>query len=208
MKNSILWITLFLAMYTPLLAQQEPEDFSVKRKLMLSMGTTIKSTRYLQGRNELYKELALDYGLGNFISAGIFVGHQERHYSFVSLGSSGSEVYHYDQIFVPMGIRATMHITPFLRSHLGLDMDPEKWDVYIRYYGALALNTVDDKFNRNIHSPEQQINYSLYRTDEDMNYSAGLLTGVRFYPLKNLGLFFEGGYGPMGNFNFGLVGRY
>ena len=73
MKNSILWITLLLAMHNPLLAQQEQEDFSVKGKLMFSIGTTIKSNRYLQGRNELYKELALDYGLGNFISAGIFV---------------------------------------------------------------------------------------------------------------------------------------
>jgi len=208
MKNKILGIGLLLAMYNPLLAQQELEDFSVKGKVMFSIGTTIKSNRYLQGRNDLYKELALDYGLGNFISAGLFIGHQERHYSFVSRGSSGSKVYHYDQIFVPMGVRATMHITPFLRSHLGLDMNPAKWDVYIRYYAALALNTVDDKFSRNGSLPEQQIDYSLYRTDEDMNYSAGLLTGVRFYPLKNLGLFFEGGYGPMGNFNFGLVGRY
>lgn len=195
-------------MHNPLLAQQKPDDFSMKKKLMLSIGTTVKSTRYLEGRNELYKELALDYGLGNFISAGLFIGHQERHYSFISWGSSGSKVYYYDQIFVPMGVRANLHITPFLRSHLGLDIDPAKWDVYIRYYAALALNTVDDKFNRNGRSPEEQINYRLYRTDEDMNYSAGLLTGVRFFPLKNLGLFFEGGYGPIGNFNFGLVGRY
>lgn len=83
MKNSILWIALLLAMYNPLLGQQEPEDFSVKGKMMLSIGSAI-----------------------------------------------------------------------------------------------------------------------------NMNYSAGLLTGVRFYPLKNLGLFFEGGYGPMENFNFGLVGKY
>lgn len=190
-------------------AQQNIEDYSVKGKKLFAIGTTIKSTKYLQGNNDIYKELSFDYGLGNFISSGLYIGHQERHYSFVSLGSSGSKVYYYDQIFIPMGIRATMHISPFIYNHLGVNINPEKWDVYIRYYAGLALNVVDEKFDRsNGYFPEQHIDYSLYREDEDVNYSAGLLTGIRFYPLKNLGLFFEGGYGPMGNFNFGIVAKY
>lgn len=199
----------FLTICFTAAAQQNIEKYSIKGKKMLAVATTLKSTRYLQGNNDIYKELSFDYGLGNFISSGLYLGHQERHYSFVSLGSSGSHVYYYDQIFVTMGLRATMHISPFIHNHLGVNVNPEKWDVYIRYYAGLAINNIDEKFNRyNSHLTEHQIDYSLYREDEDMNYSAGILTGIQFYPLKNLGLFFEGGYGPMGNFNLGLVAKY
>ncbi|WP_339924143.1 hypothetical protein [uncultured Cyclobacterium sp.] len=190
-------------------AQQNAEDYSVKGKKIVGLATSLNNTRYLQGNNDLYKELFFDYGLGEFISTGVFVGYQKRQYSFLSVVGSDSKVLYYDQNFIPIGIRVTVHFTSFLSKQLQLNLKPEKWDVYVRYYASVTLNSVTDKFDRySGHLPEDQINYTLYRTDEDLNYSAGLLTGVGFYPTKNFGFFFEGGYGPMGNFNVGIVGRY
>lgn len=209
MKKTIFSTLLFLSTFCLALAQQDTYESSIKGRKILGIGTTIKSNRYLQGNNDIYKELTFDYGLGNYISAGIFIGHQVRNYSFVSIHqNSGLNIYEYSQTFIPMGLKTSIHITSFLHDPLGLDINPHKWDIYVMYFAGLNHNSVDDKFDRNAVSPENQIDYRFYHTDEDMNYVAGLMTGIRYYPLKNFGVFLEGGLGPMGNFNLGISTRY
>ncbi|AKP51334.1 hypothetical protein [Cyclobacterium amurskyense] len=209
MNRIVFAAAFFIATGITAIAQHNAENYSVKGTKIFGLGTSLNNTRYLQGNNDFYKELFFDYGLGEFISTGVFVGYQKRQYSFLSVMGSDSKVLYYDQNFIPIGLRATVHLTSFLSNQLQVHLKPEKWDVYIRYYTGVTLNTVDDKFDRsNGHLPEDQVNYMLYRTNEDLNYAAGLLTGVGFYPAKNFGFFFEGGYGPMGNFNVGIVGRY
>lgn len=209
MKGVALAAAIFIVTGITVSAQQNNKSFSIKGRKSIGIGTALNNTRYLQANNSLYTEMFFDYGIGKFISTGVFVGYQKRQYSFLSVVNANSRVLYYDQNFFPLGLRATVHLTSFLSDQLQLNLKPEKWDVYVRYYASVTLNSVKDKFDRySGHLPEEQINYMFYRTDEDLNYSAGLLSGIGFYPIKNLGLFFEGGYGPMGNFNIGIVSKY
>jgi hypothetical protein len=209
MKGVALAAAIFIVTGITVSAQQNDKSFSIKGRKSIGIGTALNNTKYLQGNYSLYTEMFFDYGLGKFISTGLFVGYQKRQYSFLSVVNANSRVLFYDQNFIPLGLRATVHLSSFLSDQLQLNLKPEKWDVYVRYYASVTLNSVKDKFDRySGHLPEEQINYMFYRTDEDLNYSAGLLSGIGFYPIKNLGLFFEGGYGPMGNFNIGIVSKY
>lgn len=209
MKGVALAAAIFIVTGITVSAQQNDKPYAVKGRKSIGIGTALNNTRYLQGNNSLYTEMFFDYGFGKFISTGVFVGYQKRQYSFLSVVNANSRVLYYDQNFFPLGLRATVHLTSFLSDQLQLNLKPEKWDVYVRYYASVTLNSVKDKFDRySGHLPEEQINYMFYLADEDLNYSAGLLSGIGFYPIKNLGLFFEGGYGPMGNFNIGIVSKY
>ncbi|EPR69158.1 hypothetical protein [Cyclobacterium qasimii] len=208
MKKVALAAAILIVTGITVFAQNNNNSYSIKGRKSIGLGTALNNTKYLQGNNSLYTEIFFDYGLGKFISTGVFVGYQKRQYSFLSVFDSNNKSLNYDQNFIPLGLRATVHLSSFLSDQLQLNLKPEKWDVYVRYYASVTLNSVTDKFDRSGHLPEDQINYMFYRTDEDLNYSAGLLSGIGFYPIKNLGLFFEGGYGPMGNYNVGIVARY
>tara|TARA_R110002074_G_scaffold393779_1_gene580636 strand:+ start:895 stop:1524 length:630 start_codon:yes stop_codon:yes gene_type:complete len=209
MKRIASAVAFFIVTAITVVAQHNDKSYSIKGRKSIGLGTALNNTKYLQADNSLYREMYFDYGLGKYISTGLFVGYQKRQYSFLSVVDGNSRVLFYDQNFIPLGLRATVHLTSFLSKQLQLNLKPEKWDVYVRYYAGVTLNTVIDKFDRySGHLPENQINYMLYQTNEDLNYSAGLLSGVGFYPLPNLGFFFEGGYGPMGNFNIGIASKF
>lgn len=187
-------------------AQDTREKNSVKGKFIISLGSTLNNSRYLEGNqdNGLYKELTVDYGVGRFVSVGVHVGHQERTYNFLSAPSEGSiATYNYTQTFIPTGLRLSFHLTPFVIENLNVKVNPDKFDFYLTYLAGAAFNSVENQFSENS-SPDNVIDYSNYRTNEDISYQAGLLTGVRFKPTKNFGVFLEGGMGSMGNVNFGI----
>lgn len=191
-------------------AQDTRKENSVKDKFKISVGSTLNNSRYLEGNqdNGLYKELTVDYGVGRFVSVGAYVGHQERTYSFLSApAQEQAQTYHYSQTFIPVGLRLSFHLTPFVIENLNVKINPDKFDFYVTYLAGAAFNSVKNQFSK-VSSPNNVIDYSNYRTNEDINYQAGLLTGVRFKPTKNLGVFVEGGLGSIGNINLGVFAAF
>jgi len=191
-------------------AQDARKENSVKDRFTISLGSTLNNSRYLEGNqdNGLYKELTVDYGVGRFVSVGVYVGHQERTYNFLSAPSEGAiTTYDYTQTFIPAGLRLSFHLTPFVIENLSVKINPDKFDFYLTYLAGAAFNSVENQFSE-VSSPNNVIDYSNYRTNEDINYQAGLLTGVRFKPTRNFGIFLEGGLGSIGNINFGVFARF
>jgi len=150
----------------------------------------------------------VDYGVGRFVSAGAYVGDQERTYNFLSVSSENIiATYNYTQTFIPAGLRLSFHLIPFVIENLNVHLNPDKFDFYLTYLAGATFNSVKDQFSE-ASSPNNIIDYSNYLTNEDISYQAGLLTGVRFKPTKNFGIFLEGGLGSMGNVNFGVFARF
>lgn len=175
---------------------------------ILGVGTTANAHSYEQGNNILYTELTIDYKFSQFFSGGIYLGYQKRTYLFPAPTPSGTRIYSYDQNFIPAGIRGTFYITTFVNENfIKGRINPEKWDIYLTYFGGIVFNKIVEDFERSSLS-ENRIDYSMYRRDEDINYNMGILTGVTYYPVKNFGLFVEFGLGTIGNLNMGIKSRF
>lgn len=192
-------------------AQEATDDNFIKNKITIGLGSTLNNSRYIEGdlNNSLYKELTIDYGIGRFISAGVYIGHQERTSRFSYLPSTHmpSIADSYTQTFIPVGLRLSFLLTPFVIENLNIKVDPNKFDFYLTYLAGAAFNSVQHQFTATP-SPNNRIDYSKYHTNEDINYQAGILTGIRYKPTKNFGIFLEGGLGSIGNINLGIFARF
>lgn len=179
-----------------------------KEKWVLGIGTTFNSHSFEQGDNNLYTELTIDYKLSNSFSTGLYLGHQNRNYLFPAITPSGGRIYSYQQDFIPVGIRGTFFITSFINENfMKGKMGPEKWDIYLTYWAGAVFNKVTEGFQRS-NLPEDRIDYTFFKIDEDISYQVGFLTGVTYYPLKNFGLFVEFGRGTIGNLNMGIKSKF
>lgn len=179
-----------------------------KEKWVAGLGTTFNNHSFYEGSNQIYTELTLDYRFTTSFSGGVYVGHQTRNYLFPSATPSGLRLYAYDQSFMPIGIRGTFHLTTFVSDNFFKGkINLENWDIYITYLGGVVFNTVTEDFERS-NLPEDQIDYTLFNRDDDINYNLGILTGVTYYPFKNIGFFVDFGVGPMGNLNSGVKARF
>lgn len=183
-------------------------ESSPQENWILGVGTTANSYRFEQGNNSLYTELTLDYKFSKSFSAGVYLGYQNRSYLFPAATPSGGRIYSYEQDFFPVGIRGTFYITSFVNENfMQGKMKPEKWDIYLTYWGGAVFNKVTEEFERS-NLPEDRIDYSFFKRDEDISYNIGILTGVTYYPVQNFGLFIEFGLGTMGNLNLGIKSRF
>jgi hypothetical protein len=175
---------------------------------ILGIGTTAKAHRFEQGNNSLYSELTLDYKLSKSFSAGVYLGYQNRSYLFPAATPSGGRIYSYEQDFFPVGVRGTFYLTSFVNENfLQGRMNLEKWNIYLTYWGGAVFNKVTERFERS-NLPEDRIDYSFFKRDEDISYNMGLLIGVTYYPVKRFGLFVGFGLGTMGNLNMGIKTRF
>jgi hypothetical protein len=86
-------------------------------------------------------------------------------------------------------------------------MNLEKWDIYLTYCCGAVFNKVTERFERS-NLPEDRIDCSFFKRDEDISYNMGLLTVVTYYPVKRFGLFVEFGLGTMGNLHMGIKTRF
>lgn len=203
-------LMIMLHAFGHVIAQDDFNGNTVKNKISVGFGSTLNNSRYYEGNqnNSLFKELTIEYGIGRFISAGVYVGHQKRTYNFLSSPpQAAAHLYNYTQTFIPAGLRLTFQLTPFVLDHLDVNLNPEKLDFYITYLAGATFNSIENQFSKNS-NPNNVIDYTDYRTNEDINYHAGLLTGVRFKPHNNFGVFLEGGLGTIGNVNFGLFATF
>lgn len=85
-----------------------------------------------------------------------------------------------------------------ITDHSGIKVDPDRFDIYVTSLAGVAFNDLEDNFDR------RGKTYSYDRTDKEVNFMGGIVSGVRYYPIKNVGVFLEVGFGTMGNVNLGL----
>lgn len=183
-------------------------ESSPQENWILGVGTTANAHSFEQGSNSIYTELTIDYKFNKSFSAGVYLGHQNRSYLFPAATPSGGRIYSYEQDFFPVGIRGTFYITSFVNENfMQGKMKPEKWDIYLTYLGGAVFNKVTEEFERS-NLPDDRIDYSFFKRDEDISYNMGILTGVTYYPVKKFGLFVEFGLGTMGNLNMGVKSRF
>jgi hypothetical protein len=71
-------------------------------------------------------------------------------------------------------------------------------------YGGVTIQSLEIATPK---IPGRPYDESEYPWEEDMNYVAGVNAIIRYFPSKNLGVFTELGYGPVGRYSFGLAYR-
>jgi hypothetical protein len=206
MRRILFLLSLSFAISGPLSGQTL--ESRPQKNWILGVGTSVNTHSFEQGDNSLYSELTIDYKLSKSFSAGVYLGYQNRSYLFPAATPSGGRIYSYEQDFFPVGIRGTFYLTSFVNENfMKGKMKPEKWDIYLTYLGGAVFNKVTEEFERS-NLPEDRIDYSFFKTDEDISYNMGILTGVTYYPMRNLGFFVEFGVGAIGNLNFGIKSRF
>lgn len=96
------------------------------------------------------------------------------------------------------GIRMSVHFADLLNAFAGTRINLKKIDLYAT--GSLGWYT------RNFTTVSER-----YRSNRDYSfgsYSApGLMLGIRYFPVEKLGIFAEGGWGPVSLFGIGISGR-
>jgi hypothetical protein len=204
MKKLILGIFLF-GIANLCLAQ---ESGPPRSKWIFGFSISPDADRYAQAeKNDLYYQLTSDRHLNEYLVLGAYVGIQTRQSSFTSMYPippyTVQEI-NYERQYIPMGVRFGFDLSTFFSRQLGWIKDESKWEVLLLGYGGLTVMSEDMLTPTHQRDP---IEWSDYEMEEDMNYVAGVNTIIRYYPTKNLGLFTELGYGPVGRCSFGASYR-
>lgn len=164
------------------------------------------SYRYAEAeQNGLYYQFSFDRHLTDYLVLGGYLGIQTRKSSFTSeypIPPYTTKEIDYERQYVPMGIRFGFDLSTFFSGQLGWIKNESKWEILLLGYGGLTV------MSENRLTPIDQgeaIEWSDYQFEEDMNYVAGVNAVIRYFPSKNLGVFTELGYGPVGRYSFGLA---
>ncbi|MBC6368942.1 hypothetical protein [Algoriphagus sp. AK58] len=166
------------------------------------------SYRYAQAKqNGLYYQFSFDRHLTEYLILGGYLGTQNRRSSYqarnIAAPSEFAEI-DFEKQYVPLGIRFGFDLSSFFSSQLGWVKNESKWEILLLGYGGVTVQSLEIKTPR---VPGKVYDDSEYPVEEDMNYVAGLNAVIRYFPAKNLGVFTELGYGPVGRYSFGLAYR-
>ncbi|MFP4289002.1 MAG: hypothetical protein ACLFQS_07070 [Bacteroidales bacterium] len=129
----------------------------------------------------------IEYGVHEFITAGVFAGYGRWTYDYLS-GSS------YSWSFINAGARGSVHITRFFNEVFDQDIDEEKIDWYVSLLGGLEIRG----YNSTLYP-------DLY--DNKTRVFLGPISGVRYYLGNNFSIYLEGGRGALGYLTFGVSAK-
>lgn len=139
-------------------------------------------------------QLSFDYSFDPHVSIGGYLGR----YRTDIFDNFGNEPYKTSFWSNSGGIRVTVHFADMLNAYAGSSIDLKKWDVYAT--GSLGWYT------RNFSTVSER-----YRNNRDYSFGSysrpGLVAGIRYFPIEDLAVFAEGGWGAVSVFGIGLSGR-
>lgn len=177
---------------------------STHSKWALSASISPDYSRYPQADfTRLYYQFTADRHIGEYLIVGAYLGHQYRKSNFISrypIDPFTVKEIDYERVYTPMGIRFGFDLSSFFADQLTWIKDKSKWEVQLLGYGGLTSRSFT------ILTPIQTgeaVEWSSFEPDDDMQYIAGVQGLIRYYPTKNLGIFVEGGLGPVGRYSFG-----
>lgn len=186
-------------------AQQIESNHS---KWILSASISPDDFRYTEADfTRLYYQLTADRHIGKHIIIGAYVGHQYRKSSFISrypIEPYTVKEVDYERVYTPMGIRFGFDFSSFFANEHHWIKDQAKWEIQVLGYAGLTSRSFT------ILTPIQMgeaVEWSDFEPDDDMQYIGGATAVVRYFPWKNLGVYGEAGYGPMGRYSFGVSYR-
>jgi len=125
-----------------------------------------------------------NYGFGEYISAGAFLGYMRVSYSDNSFNSNYSLTFNN----FSFGAQATFHASTFLKEEFDFAIDDSKID----YYGKLILGI--ETYSWNYDGPV----FDNYYDDNGADVIFGPVLGVRYMFAPNFGAYVEGGRGTYG----------
>lgn len=166
------------------------------------------SYRYAQAeQNGLYYQFSFDRHLSDYLILGGYFGVQNRSSSFraryIQELTEFTEI-EFEKRYIPVGFRFGFDLTTFFSEQLGWIKDESKWEILLLGYGGVTIQSLEITTPK---IPGRPYDESEYPMEEDMNYVAGVNAVIRYFPAKNLGVFTELGYGPVGRYSFGLAYR-
>lgn len=177
-------------------------------KWLFGVAWSNDSHRYAKGNtNGLVSQLSVDRRLRDYLILGSYLGYQRRNYSFTSeypFDPYLIKSIEYRRKFIPIGLRFGFDLTSFFHNQLAWLNHQDRWEILLLGYGGLTVNS--EKILTPIISGEP-IEWSEYQFQEDMNYIAGINAVIKYFPQKNMGIFAELGYGPVGRYSFGVAYR-
>lgn len=164
--------------------------------------------RYAQAKeNGLYYQFSFDRHMSEFLVLGGYFGIQNRSSSFrakyIQEQTEFTEI-EFEKRYIPVGFRFGFDLTTFFSNNLSWIKNQSKWEVLLLGYGGVTIQSLE--ITTPI-IPGRPYDESEYPMEEDMNYVAGVNAIIRYFPSKNIGVFTELGYGPVGRYSFGLAYR-
>lgn len=177
-------------------------------KWTIGLSISPDSYRYAQAeQNSLYYQFSFDRHMTKYLILGGYLGIQNRESSYqatnIMVPSDVREI-DFEKQYVPIGIRFGFDLSSFFSEQLGWIKNESKWEILLLGYGGVTIQSTE------IQTPKESgifLDESDYPKEEDMNYVAGVNAVIRYFPAKNLGVFTELGYGPVGRYSFGLAYR-
>ncbi|MBA4301899.1 hypothetical protein SAMN03080617_01944 [Algoriphagus alkaliphilus] len=203
MKKSIL--TFLTVLITQISFAQAERELS---KWTFGLSFSPDSYRYAQAEeNGLYYQISFDRQMTDYLILGGYLGIQNRRSSYqarnIAVPSEYAEI-DFEKQYVPLGIRFGFDLSSYFSSQLGWIKNESKWEILLLGYGGVTIQSTEIQTPR---VPGKVYDDSEYPIEEDMNYVAGVNAVVRYFPSKNLGVFTELGYGPVGRYSFGVACR-
>jgi hypothetical protein len=131
---------------------------------------------------------AAEYGFHEYLSAGVYA-------SAYSMLYKPSFINAYRVNYIPMGFRASVHLTDLINQHLNLSLSATEIDLYGGAHAGLVFNNSRRWVGNTILVRQRAFPI------------VGLYAGARYYFKDNLAGVFEFGATPNGIFNFGLTFR-
>ena len=166
----------------------QPKEFSVEWKRWRAFGIGLYGGWYNQ-------EYVFDTYQTSFIPP---LGFVQKNVGYAKISKQ----------FISGGLRATFHLTAILSEALNVRVNPDRVDFYTAVLGGLThMNKSEMESLRGLepgtYSPEHTSWFG-----EDMRWQLGVVGGVRLMPTKHLGIYFEGGLGPLSPAQIGAVVRF
>jgi hypothetical protein len=177
-------------------------------KWTLGLSISPDAYRYAHAKeNGLYYQFSFDRKMSEYLVLGGYFGIQNRRSSFraryIQEQTEFTEI-EFEKRYIPVGFRFGFDLTTLFSKDLGSTTNQSKWEVLLLGYAGLTIQSLEITTAK---IPGRPYDESEYPWEEDMNYVAGINAVIRYFPTKNLGIFTELGYGPVGRYSFGLSYR-
>lgn len=201
MKNLI---CLFLfSCYCSYSFSQEKNEY-ISFGLIGSVHFNSKRHEYRNGEQGIYKEIRVSHRFKNYFEIGLFAGHQWRSFIYYKSSQGSLIPLFMDRDYVPAGLTVRVYLTDVFFEKIRWIKNKEKWEVY----NQLVISHLFGKDKRDIRETNQDnIVYLIPYVEEYGKVYLGLLLGATFYPMRNIGLFLEGGDGAIATLQAGIKVR-
>ncbi|MBA3899204.1 MAG: outer membrane beta-barrel protein [Bacteroidetes bacterium] len=200
MRKNLITLLLIALSFAPLNKAFSQE--STDSKVFVNLGTSFGYFR----TNSDYKnasfpiEGSFDYLISKKASLGFSYAHQQKEFSFIdNRNYFEGKGFDYRNVYNSLALRGTLNISEVFSFN-----NSQNLQIYLTYLGGAIFKT-QTPIN---YTSDDIIDYSHYRSEEDIRYFLGAATGLRYFVLNNIGIYTEIGYTEFSHIKTGLSIRF